>query len=480
MNKLYSEIVVKAIAEDERVIEGVASTPTVDRVKDIVDPMGLTFQREAPLLLGHDHSQPVGTVTFGTPNANGLPFKAKIAKVDEDGTVKQRTDEAWHSVKSGIIKGVSIGFRPVKSQPLSNGGTLYSKADVHELSLVSIPANPDAVITAFKSTQFHYQKDMTMIEPIRMQNKTFIRAAIAKAADGHNAALYAENRWGEHSVEAAYIKAAVNPMVAGADATGALTVGKISRSEFVQAVFSRSILGQMQGLVQVPAITRVNVEASPVAGAFFGEGTGLPLAQGNIGVYLSDKRKAGVCTVISQELVRATDDTAEATLTGILVRALSRAVDNAFVGSQARDNVSPEGLAAAATQANGFNAGIDAFTGDITQACVLVNPLTAISLRSPTETQITARGGFYGGMPAICSYGVPMGKLFITDATRVLAYIGDAVVDAMGHADVYGLSGVAANVPVNMFQTSQVALAAQQYIDWQFVPGAAVEVALSA
>ncbi len=215
------------------------------------------------MLLGHDHSQPVGTVAFGTPNANGLPFKAKIAKVDEEGTVKQRTDEAWHSVKSGIIKGVSIGFRPVKSQPLSNGGTLYSKAEVHELSLVSIPANPDAVITTFKSTQFHYQNDMAMIEPIRMQNKTFIRAAIAKAADGPNAATYAANRWGEHSTETTYIKAAVDPMAAGTDATGVLTVGKLSRSEFVQAVFSRSILGQLQGLVQVPAITRINLEASP-------------------------------------------------------------------------------------------------------------------------------------------------------------------------------------------------------------------------
>ncbi len=47
----------------------------------------------------------------------------------------------------------------------------------------------------------------------------------------------------------------------------------------------------------------------------------MPLAQGDIGVYLSDKRKAGVFTVVSQDLIRATDDTAEATLTGILVRA---------------------------------------------------------------------------------------------------------------------------------------------------------------
>ena len=87
-------------------------------------------------------------------------------------------------------------------------------------------------------------------------------------------------------------------------------------------------------------------------------------------------------------------------------------------------------------------------------------------------------GGYYGGCPVICSYGVPAGQLFIVDASRVLAYIGDAVVDAMEHADVYGLAGAAANVPVNMFQTAQVAMAAQQYIDWELVPGAAVQIAL--
>jgi len=481
MDKMFSEIVVKAIAEDRREIEGIASTPTIDRVNDIVDPLGLTFQREAPLLLGHDHAKPVGTVTFGTPTAKGLPFRAHIAKVDEPGEVKTRTDTAWHSVKSGIIKAVSIGFRPLKSQQLSNGGTLYTKADVHQLSLVSVPANPDARITAFKSTEFHYQKDMTMIEPIRMQDNTFIRAAIAKAADGRNAAMYAERRWGEHSPAAEYVKASVAPMLVGTDANPqGLAVGAISRSEFVQAVFSRSILGQMHGLVQPPAITRINVEETPLAGAFYGEGAPMPVTQGSVGVQLVDKRSAAICAVISKELIQDTSETAEATVAGMLVRALSRGIDNAFAGVQARDAVSPEGLAAAATQAVGFNAGIEAFTGDVTQACVVMNPLTAITLRSPTETQITARGGYYGGLPAICSYGVPLGKVFIVDATRVLAYIGDAAVDAMEHADIYGLKGVAANVPVNMFQTEQVALAARQYIDWQFVPGAAVEVSLSA
>jgi HK97 family phage prohead protease len=151
--KAFSAVVIKGMDEEAREITGIASTPTLDRVKDSVKPKGLTFAPEVPLLLNHDHSQPVGTVKFGTPTDKGLPFTAKIPKVDEPGTVQARTDEAWHSVKSGLIKGVSIGFRPEDYEPNAAGGLTFTKASVHELSLVAIPCNPEAVITAFKSLQ---------------------------------------------------------------------------------------------------------------------------------------------------------------------------------------------------------------------------------------------------------------------------------------------------------------------------------------
>jgi HK97 family phage prohead protease len=532
---------IKALHEERREIEGMASTPTVDRVGDIVEPTGLSFAEGAPLLLNHNHAQPVGTVTFGQPTAKGLPFKAKIAKVTEPGTVKDRTDEAWHSVKNGLIKGVSIGFIPQESKPLSNGGTRFTKASVHELSLTAVPANPDATITSVKAVESgpavpewlaksgmskeviakYMQlnaaefksaepaaKSVAAQPPVaksvevrtisnqstNKENDTmnannsnanhFIRAAIAKAAVGvagpTAAAGYAENRWGTHSDTARYIKAAVAPLTAGSDATGPLTAGDISRQQFVQAVFSRSILGRLQGLVRVPAITRINTEDTPTSASFFGESVVCPVAQGTIGVQLVDKRKVGVIAIVSQELLKATDDAAEATISAILQRSLSRGLDDAFVGNQTRDNVFPAGLASVAIQANSFAAGIEAFTGDLTAASVLVNPLTAVTLRSPTETQITASGGIYGGLPAIGSYAVPAGKLFIVDATRVLAFIGAAVIEASEQGNVYGITGAASTVPVNMFQTHQVALRAGLYADWELVPGATVEVSLAA
>jgi HK97 family phage prohead protease len=150
--KAFSAIVIKAVDEELREFSGMATTPAADRVNDVIEPSGLTFPPEVPLLLNHKHDQPVGTVRFGQRTANGLPFRAKIPKIKEAGTAKDRTDEAWHSVKHGLIKGVSIGFMPKEYEPTKDGkGVHYKKAAIHELSLTAIPCNPEAMITAFKN-----------------------------------------------------------------------------------------------------------------------------------------------------------------------------------------------------------------------------------------------------------------------------------------------------------------------------------------
>ncbi|HET7375741.1 MAG TPA: hypothetical protein VFK30_03475, partial [Anaerolineae bacterium] len=56
----YSFLHIKSFNEDERIIEGVATTPTPDRVDDIVDPMGAKFNLPMPLLWQHRHDQPIG------------------------------------------------------------------------------------------------------------------------------------------------------------------------------------------------------------------------------------------------------------------------------------------------------------------------------------------------------------------------------------------------------------------------------------
>ena len=154
MSKAYSTLKVKAVTDDgdTRTITGIASTPKQDRDNDILDMVGAKFALPIPLLWMHDHNMPIGEVVEATVTAKGIEITAKIAKIDEDGTLKDRIDEAWQSIKSGLVKCLSIGFRPLEYNYLEDSWGLHIKEwEWYELSAVTVPANPDAVITSVKN-----------------------------------------------------------------------------------------------------------------------------------------------------------------------------------------------------------------------------------------------------------------------------------------------------------------------------------------
>lgn len=151
--KAYSLLTVKSVDDGARVIRGIATSPTVDRMGDIVEPDGAVFRGPINLHLYHNHELPVGNVQFGAVKAGKMPFEAMIPDVQEAGTVRERVNEAWHSVKYRLLGAVSIGFRALEDgvELLKSGGLRFTKWEMLELSLVSVPANPDALIQSFKS-----------------------------------------------------------------------------------------------------------------------------------------------------------------------------------------------------------------------------------------------------------------------------------------------------------------------------------------
>ncbi len=153
LNRAWAVFEVKEFKENnkgERIIKGIATTPSTDRYGDIVESAGAEFDLPLPLLLQHDHDKPVGHVTLATPTKNGIPFEAKILKISEPGILKDRCDEAWHSVDNNLFKGVSIGFIPKEYEPIKGGGIRFKKWEWIELSLVTIPANTTATIEVIK------------------------------------------------------------------------------------------------------------------------------------------------------------------------------------------------------------------------------------------------------------------------------------------------------------------------------------------
>lgn len=153
MERAFTFLNTKEFSEDENkfYIEGVASTPTPDRMRDIVEPMGARFKTPMPLLWQHRHDAPVGHVTFAKPQKDGIPFKGELPKVKEDGALKARIDEAIQSVKYNLVSAVSIGFSPIEYSYKDDGGIHFQEWEWMELSLVTIPANSEAVLSAVKS-----------------------------------------------------------------------------------------------------------------------------------------------------------------------------------------------------------------------------------------------------------------------------------------------------------------------------------------
>src|SRR5262245_51538883 len=151
LNRAYSMLNIKSLTDEERLIEGIATTPTVDRVGDIVVSTGAKFKVPMPLLWQHRTDSPVGHVEFAEATKDGIPFRARIAKIEEAGELKNMVDKAWQSVKAKLVSAVSIGFVIDAYEILKSGGWKINEWSWLELSLVTIPANADATIYTVRS-----------------------------------------------------------------------------------------------------------------------------------------------------------------------------------------------------------------------------------------------------------------------------------------------------------------------------------------
>lgn len=151
-NFAYSLLELKAADEEKRILTGIASTPSPDLCDDIMEPQGAVYKLPMPVLWQHERDEPVGHVTEAKVSATGITVSIQMVKIDEPGKLKDRLDEAWQSVRSGLVKGLSIGFIPLESANIEGTwGRRYLRWFWNELSCVTLACNTDATITSVKS-----------------------------------------------------------------------------------------------------------------------------------------------------------------------------------------------------------------------------------------------------------------------------------------------------------------------------------------
>jgi HK97 family phage prohead protease len=131
-----------------RQVKVVANSGLPDRVGDVLVASGCDLRnyRKNPVVLWqHDPARPVGNASVyvaGDQLHAVITFAPAGASRD--------ADEACALMKNGVVGAVSVGFKPISSEPIRGGlgGLKYTAWELCELSCVSVPCDPDALVIA--------------------------------------------------------------------------------------------------------------------------------------------------------------------------------------------------------------------------------------------------------------------------------------------------------------------------------------------
>jgi HK97 family phage prohead protease len=146
MDRLYIET--KVIADDAGAISGVAwKFNEPDRVGDVIEKGAFAkASLPIPMLFGHDMNDPIGTWDIATEKSDGLHLAGHLLVDDV-----ARAREVRALVRSGAVRGISIGFITKKASNRAGGGRTIKSLELLEASLVTIPMHPGARVTSAKS-----------------------------------------------------------------------------------------------------------------------------------------------------------------------------------------------------------------------------------------------------------------------------------------------------------------------------------------
>lgn len=128
-------------------LEYVMSDATVDRMGDVLDPDGWqldNFRKNPVALFGHQSGFPIGK--WRDVAVKGGRLTGRLELLD---AVSDRMREIHAAVAAGVLRAVSVGFHPRKYEPRKDGdGLRFTEHELVECSLVSVPANPNALAIA--------------------------------------------------------------------------------------------------------------------------------------------------------------------------------------------------------------------------------------------------------------------------------------------------------------------------------------------
>jgi len=146
MDKHY--IKAEILEKTDNGLTAVASSNLVDRHGEIVEVDGWdlkNFKKAPRILWSHDHTIPaIGKASKVWIEGKGAKAKLMFKMVFQEVTELGR--QAKQLVEQGFIDTFSVGFMAEEMED-----NKFTKQELLEISLVNVPANPDAQVAAYKS-----------------------------------------------------------------------------------------------------------------------------------------------------------------------------------------------------------------------------------------------------------------------------------------------------------------------------------------
>jgi HK97 family phage prohead protease len=118
---------------------------SADRYGDLITKGAFRTPETLPMLFAHDPHQPVGVWHEIKETMHGLEVRGRLLINDVE-----KAREVHALVKARAITGISIGFVTKDAKPRIGGGREIRSLNLHEISLVTVPAHPGARIVSAK------------------------------------------------------------------------------------------------------------------------------------------------------------------------------------------------------------------------------------------------------------------------------------------------------------------------------------------
>lgn len=153
MDTLYTKAYIKE--HNDGGFTAIASTEAEDRMGEVMEVQGWDLKdfKQNPILLAfHDHTKPIGKVTKIWVEKAAKPklmFKGWISDATETARGVKRL------MADGVLSAFSVGFKP-----LDMDGNRFTKQQLLEISVVSVPANQEALMLAYKSLKGNVSEEV--------------------------------------------------------------------------------------------------------------------------------------------------------------------------------------------------------------------------------------------------------------------------------------------------------------------------------